>query len=71
MGPFWYFDETSDITPDNRDKPSPDNISFNGQLVNRVGPVICAGSKRAIKLSLQIYSVSLPCKIYSVRYIYR
>lgn len=54
MGSFWYFDETTEITPDDPGKSSPDNISFNGQLVNAAGPMIYAGRlyKRSI-LSLQ------------------
>ncbi|KAJ7376623.1 Sorting nexin member 21 [Desmophyllum pertusum] len=47
MGSFWYFDET-EISPDDPDHSAPDNISFNGQLVNHVGPTICAAEKGVV-----------------------
>ena len=57
MGSFWYFDETTEIAPDDPGKSSPDNISFNGQLVNAAGPMIYAG--RLCKRSILAYSTDI------------
>lgn len=50
MGSFWYFDETTEITPDDPGQSSLDNISFNGQLVNAVGRMIYAGKLRVANI---------------------